>query len=168
MTSAACAGYMSLRHCASSPDASSPRTRSSSRAIDPAQKPILSHRQKLSQTNKNPRLTAGGFYWGHAPAAGVTPHCAGAASPRRGHSEPESPSPPTASMKFSGAALFAAYGPAMSCTARSFLPGACPLPRSAAGYFPPTQKGPAQRRGLLLFRQEPDQLRFCRQSMVKG
>ena len=66
MTSAVCAGYMSPRHCASSPDASSPRTRSSSRAIDPAQKPILSHRQKLSQANKNPRLTAGGFYLGAA------------------------------------------------------------------------------------------------------
>ena len=172
---------------------------------------------------------------GQPSAAGLTPHCAGAARPRRSHSEPGSPSPPTASVKFSGAALFAACGPAMSCPTRQFLPrrcpsplcppdtfpptqkdpaqrrglfysdksriscasagsrwerdrtrsshkagelprcrrshrvsGRCPLPRSAAGYFPPTQKDPARWRGLFLFRQEPDQLRFCRQSMVKG
>ena len=47
------------------------------------------------------------------------------------------------------------------------FPGAA-LPRSAAGYLFPTQKDPARWRGLFLFRQEPDQLRFCRQSMVKG
>ena len=47
------------------------------------------------------------------------------------------------------------------------FPGAALL-CAATGYFPSTQKGPARRRGLFLFRQEPDQLRFCRQSMVKG
>ena len=162
---------------------------------------------------KTPGSPPGVFIWGQPSAAGVTPHCAGAASPRRGHSEPGSPSPPTASMKSSGAALFETCGPAMDCPARQFLPGACPpplcrrvlpahakrphtmagsfsipakageLPRChrshrvsgcpssptlPAGYFLPTQKGPAQRRSLFLFRQEPDQLRFRRQSMVKG
>ena len=183
---------------------------------------------------KTPGSPPGVFIWGQPSAAGVTPHCAGAASPRRSHSEPGSPSPPTASMKSSGAALFAACGPAMSCPARQFLPGAS-LPHSARrvlpvhakrpraagsfsipagagsaallqavngkgiepkalikpesclvaightefpgvrppplcppGTFSPTQKGPARWRGLFLFRQEPDQLRFCRQSMVKG
>ena len=47
------------------------------------------------------------------------------------------------------------------------FPGAS-LPHSARRILPPTQKGPTRWRGLFLFRQEPDQLRFCRQSMVKG
>ena len=97
---------------------------------------------------KTPGSQPGVFIWGQPSAAGVTPHCTGAASPRRGHSEPGSPSPPTASMKSSGAALFTACGPAMSCPARQFLPGACPpplcrrvlpthakRPRTAAGSF---------------------------------
>ena len=183
---------------------------------------------------KTPGSPPGVFIWGQPSAAGVTPHCAGAARPRRSHSEPGSPSPPTASMKFSGAALFAACGPAMSCPTRQFLPRRCPSPLCPPDTFPPTQKDPAQRRGLFysdksriscasagsrwerdrtrsshkagelphchrshrvsgrcpsphrhrilpahakrprtmagsfLFRQEPDQLRFCRQSMVKG
>ena len=79
---------------------------------------------------KTPGSPPGVFIWGQPSAAGVTPHCAGAASPRRSHSEPESPSPPTASMKSSGAALFAACGPAMGGPTRQFLPGAT-LPRSA-------------------------------------
>ena len=91
---------------------------------------------------KTPGSPPGVFIWGQPSAAGVTPHCAGAASPRRSHSEPGSPSPPTASMKSSGAALFTACGPAMSCPARHFLPGACPLPHSATGYFPPRKKTP--------------------------
>ena len=45
-------------------------------------------------------------------------------------------------MKSSGAALFTACGPAMSCPARHFLPGACPLPHSATGYFHPRKKTP--------------------------
>ena len=77
---------------------------------------------------KTPGPPPGVFIWGQLSAAGVTPHCAGAASPRRSHSEPGSPSPLTASMKFSGAALFAACGPAMSCPARQFLPGVRPPP----------------------------------------
>ncbi len=79
---------------------------------------------------KTPGSPPGVFIWGQPSAAGVTPHCAGAARPRRSHSEPGSPSPPTASVKSSGAALFAACGPAMSCPARQFLPGAALL-RSA-------------------------------------
>ena len=80
---------------------------------------------------KTPGSPPGVFIWGQPSAAGVTPHCAGAASPRRSHSEPGSPSPLTASVKFSEAALFEACGPAMGGTAQQFLPGACPLPRSA-------------------------------------
>lgn len=80
---------------------------------------------------KTPGSWSGVFIWGQPQVAGVTPHCAGAASPRRNHSEPGSPSPLTASVKSSGAALFEACGPAMSCPARQFLPGACPLPHSA-------------------------------------
>ena len=48
------------------------------------------------------------------------------------------------------------------------FPGVRPPPLCPPGTFSPTQKGPARWRGLFLFRQEPDQLRFCRQSMVKG
>ena len=96
----------------------------------------------FSLHNKTPGSPPGVFIWGQPSAAGVTPHCAGAASPRRSHSEPGSPSPPTASMKSSGAALFTACGPAMSCPARHFLPGACPLPHSATGYFHPRKKTP--------------------------
>ena len=90
---------------------------------------------------KTPGSPPGVFIWGQPSAAGVTPHCAGAARPRRSHSEPGSPSPPTASMKSSGAALFAACGPAMSCPARQFLPGAS-LPHSARRVLPVHAKGP--------------------------
>ena len=90
---------------------------------------------------KTPGSPPGVFIWGQPSAAGVTPHCAGAASPLQSHSEPGSPSPLTASVKSSGAALFEACGPAMGGTARQFLPGAA-LPRSAAGYFPPRKKTP--------------------------
>ena len=96
---------------------------------------------------KTPGSPPGVFIWGQPSAAGVTPHCAGAARPRRNHSEPESPSPPTASMKSSGAALFAACGPAMGGTAvssgrlsspplcRRVLPSHAKRPRTAAGPF---------------------------------
>ena len=183
---------------------------------------------------KIPRLMVGGLYLG-----AVLCRRGDAALRRCSPPPPESqragePISPTASVKSSGAALFAACGPAMSCPARQFLPGVrppplCPpgtshhakRPRTMAGSFsipagagsaallqavdgkgiepealikpescliaightefpgaallrsarrvlPATQKDPAQRRGLFLFRQEPDQLRFCRQSMVKG
>lgn len=77
---------------------------------------------------KTPDSPPGVFIWGQSSAAGVTPHCAGAASPRRSHSEPGSPSPLTASVNFSGAALFAACGPAMDGPERQFLPGAALSP----------------------------------------
>ena len=90
---------------------------------------------------KTPGSPPGVFIWRQPSAAGVTPHCTGAASPRRNHSEPGSPSPPTASVNFSGAAFFAACGPAMSCPARQFLPGACP-PALPPGTSFPRKKAP--------------------------
>ena len=42
---------------------------------------------------KTPGSPPGVFIWGQPSAAGVTPHCAGAASPRRNHSEPGTHSP---------------------------------------------------------------------------
>ena len=42
---------------------------------------------------KTPGSPPGVFIWGQPSAAGVTPHCAGAARPRRSHSEPEAHSP---------------------------------------------------------------------------
>ena len=91
---------------------------------------------------KTPGSPPGVFIWGQPSAAGVTPHCAGAARPRRNHSEPESPSPPTASMKSSGAALFTACGPAMSCPARQFLPRCLPSPPLCRRVLPTHAKRP--------------------------
>ena len=58
-------------------------------------------------------------------------------------------------------------GELLHCHRSHRVSGRCPSPHRHR-ILPPTQKDPAQRRGLFLFRQEPDQLRFCRQSMVKG
>ena len=93
---------------------------------------------------KTPGSPPGVFIWGQPSAAGVTPHCAGATSPRRNHSEPGSPSSLTASVKSSGAALFTACGPAMGCPARQFLPGAVLL-RTARRVLPAHAKRPRTR-----------------------
>ena len=52
------------------------------------------------------------------------------------------PSPPSASMKFSGAALFETCGPAMDCPARQFLPGVRPPPLCPPGTSRPRKKAP--------------------------
>ena len=78
---------------------------------------------------KTPGSPPGVFIWGAAPG-------------RRSHSEPGSSSPLTASMKFSGAALFEACGPAMGGLARQFLPGACPPLLCPPGTSRPRKKAP--------------------------
>ena len=100
--------------------------RSSSRAIDPAQKPILSHRQKLSQANKNPRLTAGGCYLGGSPMPPESQR-AGGPLPRPLPRNPPEP-------------LFSQYAVPL-WAARQFLPGAA-LPRSARRVLPSHAKRP--------------------------
>ena len=182
---------------------------------------------------KTPGSWSGVFIWGQPSAAGVTPHCAGAASPRRNHSEPGLISPDCfheilrsrsfrsmrSRYKLPGTAVSSGRCPPPLC--RRVLPttqkdparwrglfysgrsrisrasagsqwerdrtrsphkagelprchrshrvsGRCPLPRSARQVPFRHAKRPRTAAGSFLFRQEPDQLRFCRQSMVKG
>ena len=184
---------------------------------------------------KTPGSPPGVFIWGQPSAAGLTPHCAGAARPRRNHSEPGAHSPdrfheilrsrslrsmrsrygrpdtavssgrlssptlcrrvpsrPRKKTPHDGGVFFYSGRSRISCASagsrwerdrtrsshkagelphchRSHRVSGCPSsPALPPDTSFPRKKTPYSGGGLFLFRQEPDQLRFCRQSMVKG
>ena len=102
---------------------------------------------KSSPKQINPPAHRRGFLFGAALCRRVTPHCAGAASPRRNHSEPGAHSPDRfheilRSRSFrSMRSRYGRHGTAVSS-------GRLPSPALPAGYLFPTQKDPARWRGL--------------------
>ena len=96
---------------------------------------------------KTPGSPPGVFIWGQPSAAGVTPHCAGAASPCRNLSEPW-PISPKRFHEILRSRSFRNMRSRYGLPGTAVSSGRCPPPLCPPDTFPPTQKDPAQRRGL--------------------